>query len=39
MGKALLSLAQGQLPALVRGGFDWVDVRDVVQAAIQAEQR
>lgn len=39
MGKALLALAQGHIPALVRGGFDWVDVRDVVQAAIQAEQR
>ena len=39
MGKALLSLAQGRIPALVRGGFDWVDVRDVVQAAVQAEQR
>jgi dihydroflavonol-4-reductase len=38
MGKALLSLAQGHIPALVRGGFDWVDVRDVVQAAIQAER-
>ena len=38
MGKALLSLAQGHIPALVRGGFDWVDVRDVIQAAIQAER-
>jgi dihydroflavonol-4-reductase len=38
MGKALLALAQGHIPALVRGGFDWVDVRDVVQAAIQAER-
>ena len=38
MGKALLALAQGRIPALVRGGFDWVDVRDVVQAAVQAEQ-
>jgi dihydroflavonol-4-reductase len=37
-GKALLALARGHIPALVRGGFDWVDVRDVVQGAIQAEQ-
>jgi dihydroflavonol-4-reductase len=39
IGKALLALAQGHVPALVRGGFDWVDVRDVVQAAVQAEAR
>jgi dihydroflavonol-4-reductase len=37
-GKALLSLVEGRIPALVSGGFDWVDVRDVVQAALQAEQ-
>ena len=35
-GQALLSLVKGRIPALVRGGFDWVDVRDVVLAAIQA---
>ena len=39
IGKALLALAQGHVPALVRGGFDWVDVRDVVQAAVQAEAK
>jgi dihydroflavonol-4-reductase len=32
-GEALLRLANGRLPALVAGGFDWVDVRDVVQGA------
>ncbi len=37
-GKALLSLVAGRLPALVAGGFDWVDARDVVQAAIRAER-
>jgi dihydroflavonol-4-reductase len=37
-GKALLSLVMGRIPALVSGGFDWVDVRDVVAAAIQAEK-
>ena len=37
-GKALLSVVAGRIPALVTGGFDWVDVRDVVQAALQAEQ-
>jgi len=38
-GQALLALAQGQLPALVAGGFNWVDVRDVVEAALRAEER
>lgn len=38
-GQALLALAQGRLPALVTGGFDWVDVRDVVEAALRAEEQ
>ena len=38
-GKALLALARGRLPALMAGGYDWVDVRDVVAGAIQAEER
>ena len=38
-GEALLTLACGKLPALVAGGFDWVDVRDVVDGAIRAEER
>jgi dihydroflavonol-4-reductase len=37
-GEALLRLANGHLPALVSGGFDWVDVRDVVQGAMHAEK-
>jgi len=36
-GQALQLLARGRIPALVRGGYDWVDVRDVVQGAIRAE--
>ena len=36
IGKALLLLARGRLPALVSGGYDWVDVRDVVSGAVQA---
>jgi dihydroflavonol-4-reductase len=31
-------MANGRLPALVSGGFDWVDVRDVVQGAMRAEE-
>lgn len=36
VGQALLLLAEGKLPGLVKGGFDWVDVRDVAYAAVQA---
>ena len=38
LGQALILLAYGKIPALVNGGFDWVDVRDVVAGAIHAEQ-
>lgn len=38
-GEALLSMAQRKLPALVTGGFDWVDVRDVVEGAMRAGER
>ena len=38
-GEVLLSLANHKLPALVDGGFDWVDVRDVVEGAMRAEER
>ena len=38
-GEALLAMARGKLPALVQGGFNWVDVRDVVAGAISAEER
>jgi dihydroflavonol-4-reductase len=38
-GTALLSMANGQMPALVNGGFDWVDARDVAQGAMLAEQK
>jgi dihydroflavonol-4-reductase len=37
-GEALLRLANGKLPALVAGGFNWVDVRDVIQGAMRAEK-
>ncbi len=38
VGQALIQLARGRIPALVTGGFDWVDVRDVVTGALRAEQ-
>jgi dihydroflavonol-4-reductase len=39
MGKALLQLYHHQIPALVPGGYNWVDVRDIVQAAIQSIEK
>lgn len=39
LGYALMSMANGRLPMLVDGGFDWVDVRDVVEAALAAAER
>jgi dihydroflavonol-4-reductase len=39
MGAVFLALARRRLPALVAGGFDWVDVRDVAAGLIAAEQR
>jgi len=39
MGRVLLSLARGSMPGLVDGGFSWVDVRDIVSAALAADGR
>ncbi len=39
MGAVFLGLYQRRFPAMVEGGFNWVDVRDVVQSAIAAETR
>ena len=35
-GRAMLMLARGRIPALVGGGFDWVDARDLALGAVQA---
>ncbi len=37
-GEALVAIACRKLPALVGGGFDWVDARDVVVGAMRAEE-
>lgn len=37
-GTALLDMGRGTIPALVGGGCDWVDVRDVVDATLRAEE-
>lgn len=36
MGRFLISLARKDVPAIVTGGFDWVDVRDVAKAAVKS---
>jgi len=38
-GEMLLKLSCGKLSALVAGGYDWVDVRDVALGAIAAERK
>ncbi|MBK9753714.1 MAG: SDR family oxidoreductase [Nannocystis sp.] len=39
MGRVLLGLYHRRLPSLVDGGFDFVDVRDVVAALMAAEEQ
>jgi dihydroflavonol-4-reductase len=39
MGRLLLDLHARRLPALVPGGFDWVDVRDVMAGLLSAAER
>jgi dihydroflavonol-4-reductase len=38
VGQALKVMREGRLPALVSGGYDWVDARDVAAGAICAAQ-
>ncbi|HWE27600.1 MAG TPA: SDR family oxidoreductase [Polyangia bacterium] len=39
MGELVLDLFRGKLPGIVDGGFNWVDVRDVAEAAISAGEK
>ena len=39
LGEALLMMARGKLPALVPGGYNWVDARDVAAGAIAAAEK
>ena len=39
MGEVFERLRTGRMPALVRGGFDWVDSRDVAAGIIAAGER
>lgn len=38
-GGMIRAMQRGSLPALVAGGFDWVDVRDVVRGLVAACER
>jgi dihydroflavonol-4-reductase len=38
-GGLLLQFARGRMPVVIEGGFNWVDVRDVVHGAIAAAER
>jgi dihydroflavonol-4-reductase len=39
VGSVIIAMMKRTLPALVAGGFDWVDARDVVAGAIAAAER
>lgn len=39
MGRVLLDLRNGRMPAVVKGGFNWVDSRDVAAGAIAASEK
>ncbi len=36
VGQAIIQLYKGKIPALIPGGYDWVDVRDVTAGTISA---
>lgn len=36
VGKLIIKAAKGKLPFIIKGGYDWVDVRDLTQAAVSA---
>jgi dihydroflavonol-4-reductase len=39
LGSALIKIYQNKIPMLISGGYNWVDVRDVSEAAIQAMEK
>ena len=39
MGSVILDLYHGRIPALVDGGYNWVDARDVVSGILAAEKK
>ncbi len=39
VGRVLLAMARGRMPVVLRGGYDWVDARDVAQGLVAAWER
>lgn len=39
MGRALIQICKNSLPGLVAGGYDWVDVRDIVSGTVAAIEK
>jgi len=39
MGRALIQICRNKIPALVSGGYNWVDVRDIVAGTISAIEK
>lgn len=39
LGKAIIDICKGTIPAVVKGGFDFADVRDVAKGAILALEK
>ena len=39
LGNALIKIHQNKIPMLIRGGYNWVDVRDIAEAAIYSIEK
>ncbi len=39
LGEAIIRLYQGRIPAILNGGYHWVDVRDVAKAILSAIEK
>lgn len=39
LGQAILDIYHRDIPAVVKGGYDWVDVRDIVQGTLLALEK
>ena len=39
LGRALIMIYTGKIPALIQGGYDWVDIRDVARAAVESIEK
>ena len=39
VGKAIIQICQNKLPGLIRGGYDWVDVRDIASGTVRAIEK